>query len=146
MRGGLWIGLAVGYGLLGAVAIVFGEVGDQGGGYGVLVVVVVPLPLEHRIEAHIFIAFLAYCLHVTLAQHLRPHASGLTPRAVLEKFAAVQMVDVEIPTTDARTLVLTRYTEPSPELKLLLERLPFELPEQPPPKITAAQADANPSP
>ena len=93
--------------------------------------------LEHRIEAHIFIAFLAYCLHVTLAQHLRPHASGLTPRTVLEKFAAVQMVDVEIPTTDARTLVLTRYTEPSPELKLLIERLPFELPEQPPPKITA---------
>jgi transposase len=97
--------------------------------------------LEHRIEAHIFIAFLAFCLHVTLAQQLRPHAPGLTPRAVLEKFAAVQMVDVEIPTTDARTIVLTRYTEPPADLKLLLERLPLELPEQPPPKITATQAE-----
>jgi len=96
---------------------------------------------EARIEAHIFIAFLAYCLHVTLAQQLRAHAPGLTPRSVLEKFAAVQMIDVEIPTTDGRTITLTRHTEPEPELKLLLERLRLELPAQPPPKITAAQAE-----
>jgi transposase len=101
--------------------------------------------LESRIEAHIFIAFLAYCLHVTLAQLLRPHAPGLTPRSVLEKFSTVQMIDVEIPTTDDRILQLTRYTEPARELKLLLERLHLELPAQPPPKITAAQAqNANP--
>ncbi|MCO5763614.1 MAG: IS1634 family transposase [Chromatiaceae bacterium] len=97
---------------------------------------------EARIEAHIFIAFLAYCLHVTLAQQLRPHAPGLTPRSVLDKFAAVQMLDVEIPTTDGRTLRLTRYTEPEADLKLLLEKLRLELPAQPPPKITAAQAKA----
>ncbi len=78
---------------------------------------------EPRIEAHIFIAFLTYYLHVTLAQQLRPHALGLTPRRVLEKFAAVQMIDVEIPTTDGRTIQLTRYTEPEPELKLLQEWL-----------------------
>ena len=96
---------------------------------------------EARIEAHIFIAFLAYCLHVTLAQQLRAQAPGLTPRSVLEKFAAVQMIDVEIPTTDGRTILLTRYTEPEPELKLLLERLQLELPAQPPPKITAVQAE-----
>jgi transposase len=96
---------------------------------------------EARIEAHIFIAFLAYCLHVTLAQQLRPHAPGLTPRSVLEKFAAVQMIDVVIPTTDGRTILLTRYTEPQPELKLLLARLQLELPAQPPPKITAVQAE-----
>ena len=98
--------------------------------------------LEQRIEAHIFIAFLAYCLHVTLAQQLHPHAPGLTPRSVLEKFAAVQMIDVDIPTTDGRTIRLTRYTEPEPELKLLLHRLRLELPAQPPPKITAAQAES----
>ena len=97
---------------------------------------------EARIEAHIFIAFLAYCLHVTLAQQLRPHAPGLTPRSVLDKFAAVQMIDVEIPTADGRMITLTRYTEPEAELKLLLERLHLELPAQPPPKITAAQAEA----
>ena len=93
--------------------------------------------LESRIEAHIFIAFLAYCLHVTLAQQMRPHAPGLTPRSVLEKFATVQMIDVEIPTTDGRTLEPTRYTEPAKELKLLLERLRLQLPAQPPPKIIA---------
>ena len=97
---------------------------------------------EQRIEAHIFIAFLAYCLHATLAQQLRPHAPGLTPRSVLDKFASVQMLDVEIPTTDGRQIVLTRYTEPEPELRLLLARLRFDLPAQPPPKITAAHADS----
>lgn len=95
---------------------------------------------EKRIEAHIFIAFLAYCLHVTLGHRLKHLAPGLTARSVLEKFAAVQMIDVHIPTTDQRKLTLTRYTQPEPELKLLLERLKFTLPPQPPPKITAAQA------
>ena len=92
---------------------------------------------EARIEAHVFIAFLAYCLHVTLARRLHALAPGLTPRAVLEKFAAVQMIDVHLPTTDGRELVLTRYTEPEPELSLLLKKLKLELPAQPPPKITA---------
>ena len=94
---------------------------------------------ERRIEAHIFIAFLAYCLHVTLGQQLKALAPGLTPRSVLEKFAAVQMIDVYVPTTDGRELSLTRYTQPEPELKLLLEKLKLSLPAQPPPKITAAQ-------
>ena len=97
---------------------------------------------ESRIEAHIFIAFLAYCLHVTLAQQLRPHAPGLTPRSVLEKFGAVQMIDVEIPTPDGRTISLTRYTEPERELHLLLKCLNLQLPAQPPPKISTAQVEA----
>ena len=96
--------------------------------------------LEARIEAHVFIAFLAYCLHVTLARRLHALAPGLTPRSVLEKFAVMQMIDVHLPTTDGRELVLTRYTEPEPELRLLLEKLKLELPAQPPPKITAASA------
>jgi len=97
---------------------------------------------ESRIEAHVFIAFLAYCLHATLSQQLRAHAPGLTPRAVLDKFAAVQMLDVTIPTTDGRQLTLTRYTEPEPELRLLLNTLGLKLPAQPPPKITAPQAES----
>ena len=100
---------------------------------------------ERRIEAHIFIAFLAYCLHVTLGHRLKNLAPGLTPRNVLEKFSAVQMIDVHVPTTDGRELTLTRYTQPEPELTLLLERLKFALPPQPPPKITVAQvASADP--
>ena len=94
--------------------------------------------LQSRIEAHIFVAFIAYCLHVTLRARLRPVASGLTPRAVLDKFAALQMLDVKFPTTDGRTLVLSRYTEPDTDQKLLLEQLKLTLPPQPPPRITAA--------
>ena len=98
-----------------------------------------------RIEAHIFIAFLAYCLHVTLGRRLHALAPGLTPRRAIEKFAAVQMIDLHIPTTDGRELLLTRYTEPEPELALLLDKLKFVLPAQPEPKISAAQT-APPSP
>jgi transposase len=93
--------------------------------------------LQHRIEAHIFVAFIAYCLHVTLRARLRPVAGGLTPRAVLDKFAAIQMLDVKFPTTDGRTLILSRYTEPDTDQKLLLEQLKLTLPPQPPPRITA---------
>jgi transposase len=94
--------------------------------------------LEQRIEAHIFIAFLAYCLHVTLRARLRPLAAGLTPRAVLDKFAAIQSLDVHFPTTDGRTLIFNRYTEPNADQWMLLDRLGLTLPPQPPPRITAA--------
>jgi hypothetical protein len=93
---------------------------------------------EPRIEAHIFVSFLAYCLHVTLGRWLRNLAPGLTPRSVLEKFAALQRVDVQIPTSDGRTLILQRTTHPQPELRRLLERLKLKLPAQPPPRITVA--------
>ena len=92
---------------------------------------------EARVEAHIFIAFLAYCLHVTLGRRLHALAPGLTPRSLIEKLSAIQMIDVHVPTTDGRELVLTRYTEPEPDQRLLLSHLRLELPAQPPPKITA---------
>ena len=79
--------------------------------------------LPHRIEAHIFIAFVSYCLHVTLRRRLRDLAPGLTPRAVLEKFSAMQMIDVHLPTSDGRTIILSRYTQPEAELQLLLKQL-----------------------
>jgi transposase len=94
--------------------------------------------LEQRIEAHIFVAFIAYCLHVTLRARLKPLAGGLTPRAVLDKFAAIQMLDVHFPTTDGRTLILSRYTELNTDQKLLLGQLNLNLPPQAPPRITAA--------
>jgi hypothetical protein len=94
--------------------------------------------LEQRIEAHVFVAFMAYCLHVTLRARLRPLAAGLTPRAVLDKFAAIQMLDVHFPTTDGRTLILSRYTQLNTDQNLLVRQLKLTLPPQPPPRITAA--------
>lgn len=91
---------------------------------------------ESRMEAHIFVAFLAYCLHVSLRARLRPLAPGLSARSVLDKFAAMQMIDVHFPTTDGRTLIFRRYTQPEKDQKLLLAQLGWELPEQPPPQIT----------
>lgn len=101
-------------------------------------------PIYHqkdaRIEAHIFVAFMAYCLQVTLKHRLRALAPGLTPRAVLEKFAAMQMVDVHLPTTDGRYLILPRYTQPDPDQRLLLSQMRLVLPQQSPPKITSNAA------
>jgi transposase len=98
-------------------------------------------PIHHqkdtRIEAHIFVAFQAYCLNVTLKQRLKWLAPGLTPRAVIEKFKMMQMLDVHLPTTNGKQLVLTRYTQPEKEHKMLLNQMKLNLPKQPPPKITS---------
>ena len=91
---------------------------------------------EERIEAHIFIAFLAYCLHVTLRQRCKQQATGLTPRSVLEQLKAIQMIDVAIPTVDGRWLKMSRYTQPDKAQQLLLAQLQLVLPPQPPPEIT----------
>ena len=88
---------------------------------------------------------MAYCLYITLGRRLRDLAPGLTTRSVLEKFAAVLMLDVRIPTTDRREVVQTRDTQPEAELQLVLEKLKLELPPQPPPKITAPPKPAEKS-
>src|ERR1700693_4174891 len=100
---------------------------------------------ERRIEAHIFIAFLAYCLQITLQRRLHALAPGLTARSALEKFAAVQMIDVHLPTTDGRGVLLTRYTQPEPELQLLIQQLKLDLPPQPPPRIATSTVPRQPT-
>ena len=94
---------------------------------------------DTRVEAHIFVCFQAYCLWVTLQQRLRPLAPGLTPRQAIEQLAGIQMLDVEIPTTDERVLRLTRYTQPDKAVALLLQRLGKTLPDQPPPKLISPE-------
>jgi len=91
--------------------------------------------VDNRVDAHIFVSFMAYCLLTTLKHRAKQKAPGLTPRAILEKFSAMQMVDVHLPTTDKRLLVLPRYTQPDQGQKLLLAQLKLELPAQPPPRI-----------
>ncbi len=100
--------------------------------------------LQHRVEAHILVAFLSYCLSVTLKQRLQALAPGLTPKAVLEQLATIQMLDVCFPTTDGRLLVMPRFTEPEPAQKILLHRLKLSLPAQPPPRIKAKSSDFPP--
>lgn len=102
-------------------------------------------PIYHskpeRIEAHLFVAFLAYCLSITLRQRLKALAGGLMPRVVFEKLAAVQLLDVRVPTTDGRELLLVRRTEPDRDVQLLLARLNLTLPPQPPPRISAPRVN-----
>ena len=98
-----------------------------------------PIQKPSRIEAHVFIAFLSYCLSITLRQQLRGLAGGLMPPTVLEKLASVQMLDVRIPTTDGREILLMRHTEPSRDVNLLLDALKLQLPPQPPPRISQKQ-------
>jgi transposase len=95
--------------------------------------------LEHRADAHVLIAFLAYCLQVTLKNRLMIHAPGLTPAAVFEKLATIQIVEVWIPMMDGRWLVLPRHTQPEKDVQALLNQCQITLPSQPPPRIKASQ-------
>jgi transposase len=99
--------------------------------------------LEHRADAHVLIAFLAYCLQVTLKNRLMIHAPGLTPSAVLEKLATIQMVEVWIPLQDGRWLVLPRHTQPEKDVQALLDQIRMALPSQPPPRIKSSQLAAS---
>ena len=101
--------------------------------------------LEHRADAHVLMAFLAYCLQVTLKNRLLIHAPGLTPAAVFEKMATIQMVEVWIPMLDGRWLVLPRHTQPEPDVQALLEQIRIALPPQPPPRIKSAQLAGAPN-
>jgi transposase len=100
--------------------------------------------IEPRIEAHILVCFLAYCLSVTLRKRLEAHAPGLTSRTVLETLSGILMLDVHLPLADGRQLVLPRYTQPEPEHRLVLEKLGWELPPQPPPRIRSTQVPRAP--
>ena len=97
-------------------------------------------PIHHqkqvRIEAHIFVAFVAYGLQLTLRRRLKDLAPGLTTRSVLEKFKTVHMIDVYLPTTDGRRVIMSRYTQPEPDLQILLKQLRLSLPKQPSPRMT----------
>ena len=98
--------------------------------------------LEHRADAHVLIAFLAYCLHITLKNRLMIHAPGLTPAALLEKLTTIQMVEVWIPMVDGRWLVLPRHTQPENDVQAILDHIQITLPSQPPPRIKASQVAA----
>jgi transposase len=95
--------------------------------------------VQPRVEAHVFVAFMGYCLLATLRKHLEPLAPGLSPRAVLEQLASIRMLDVCLPTSDGRRLIMPRHTEPEPEQEMLLEKLNLTLPPQPPPRIRSGQ-------
>jgi hypothetical protein len=97
--------------------------------------------LESRTHSDLFLSFSAYCLQVTLKARLRKCASGLTPRVALEKFASIQGIDVHLPTTDGREIVMSRYTQPEKDLCLLLDQMNLMLPEQAPPKICRLESN-----
>jgi hypothetical protein len=96
----------------------------------------------HRVQAHIMTAFLAYCLWTHLRQTARRFAPTLTPWAILDQLRHIQLIDVWFQTRDGRRLHLPRITQPTPEQKLLIAQLGWRLPEQPPPRIYASQAQA----
>jgi transposase len=102
--------------------------------------------LEHRMEAHILVAFLGDCLSVTLRMKLRRCAPGLTVREVLAELSGIQMLEVHIPTTEGRTLVLPRHTEAEAAQLMILQQLGLTLPPQPPPRIRSSALTAKDGP
>jgi transposase len=102
--------------------------------------------VQPRVEAHVLVAFLGYCLLATLKLRLDPHAPGLSPRSVLEILGQLILVDVHLPTSDGRELLLSRYTQPDRQQQLVLEKLKLALPSQPPPRLRTNPLPLSPSP
>ena len=90
-----------------------------------------------RVEAHVMVAFLGYCLWVCLKNKLKKVAGSLTPARALEAMGRMMMVEVWFDLKDGRKLCLPRYTHPETDQALLLHQLGWELPDQPPPRIHA---------
>ena len=97
--------------------------------------------LERRVEAHVLVAFLGYCLWVCLKHRLRAVAPSLTPWQSLDQLGRISLVEVWFELKDGRQLCLPRITQPEPVQTLLLEQLNWHLPDQPPPRIYAHQVN-----
>lgn len=95
--------------------------------------------VEPRVEAHVMLAFMAYAMWICLKWILKPVATGLTPRQMIELFRNIQLVEVWFDTVDDRRICLPRITIPNPEHQAVLEQIKWKLPEQPPPRIYAAK-------
>ena len=95
--------------------------------------------IQRRVEAHILVAFLGYCLWVCLKQKLKVVAESITPARTLESLRSIFMVEVWFRLRDGRHLCLPRITEPEKQQALLLHHLGWNLPEQPPPRVYAYQ-------
>jgi hypothetical protein len=91
--------------------------------------------IQRRVEAHILVAFLAYCLWVCLKQKLKVVAESITPARALESLRSILMAEVWFKLRDGGQLCLPRITEAEKEQALLLHHLAWQLPAQPPPRI-----------
>lgn len=91
--------------------------------------------IQRRVEAHILIAFLGYCLWICLKQKLRATAGSLTPAQVIHSLKGIILVEVWFDLRKGGRICLPRITQPEAEQHLILHHLGWSLPEQPPPKI-----------
>jgi transposase len=90
---------------------------------------------EHRVQAHILVCFLAYCLWKTLAQWMKVSGLGDAPRRLVEEFARIKSGDVVLPTRNrdgsvGRTLRVRCVTTPDAAQKVLLNRLGLTIPQR----------------
>jgi transposase len=85
-----------------------------------------------RIQAHIFVCFLAYALWKTLEQWQRRAELGRSPRTILEEMARITSTDVVLPVdgADQRELRLRCVVRPDKAQAALLDRLGLRLPER----------------
>jgi transposase len=91
--------------------------------------------LPERVEAHVLVAFLGYCLWVCLKKRAARVAPSLTPWSVLDQLGRIVLVDVWFELEDGRMMRLPRITQPERAQALLLAQLGWSLPAQPPPRI-----------
>jgi hypothetical protein len=87
---------------------------------------------KERVDAHIFVCFLAYVLWKTLEQWQHRAGLGNSPRLILDEAAELRSADVVLPIDEpgARELRLRRVVRPGKAQALLFDRLGLRIPER----------------
>ena len=85
---------------------------------------------EHRIQAHIFVCFLAYVLWKTLSQWCQRSGLGDEPRKVLDELSQIKLVDVVLPTRTGPPIRQRCVSRPTDHQGILLDRLGLHLPQR----------------
>jgi transposase len=87
---------------------------------------------KERVQAHIFVCFLAYVLWKTLEQWQVRAGLGNSPRTVLDELRRLQSADIVLPTAETpnREIRIRCVVRPAKAQALLLDRLGLRLPER----------------
>jgi hypothetical protein len=83
---------------------------------------------KERVQAHVLVCFLAYVLWKTLEQMCQAAGLGDEPRKVFDEIAAIQTVDVILPTRCGRQIRKRCVAKPTEHQAILLHKLGLRLP------------------
>lgn len=84
-----------------------------------------------RVQAHIFICFLALAMYKSLELWMASKGLGNSPAKLLEEFKEIHAMDVVLPVKDHNPIRLCVVAKPDNHVQILLHRLDIKIPNRP---------------